>query len=479
MKKIILSLVILAAATLIATPYYIGSKVEQQFRDTHQEAANDAALSGFEIELLDYQRGFLHSTATTRISIIAPEDKERVSLDLHHTVSHLPQPAEQVIATVNSELVLSDEAAAELQQLFDGRSPLSIDTRIYLDGRQEATLYSPSASGLLHGKEAVAVEWQGLAGSVRKSAAQDTIRFNLRLPGLQASPHMEGKVAGSTEPGAEAPESLALRDLRYSGELQRGDSGLWHGTAEGSVANISLSANSPAMPLAMMINSIHMQGDQNESNGLIQAGGAVSANSINFNGMLLSNPVYDIRLENIDAGAMAAWQKTMRAIMKGEVNVENPLEPMAEHIPALFNAHPVLKINDVSVDSPLGRFALKMESRINGEWDEMMRQNPALIIPRLEIALDADLPRTVVVSALQDKIRNTLLQRAAVSETEITPEELEATVNQTVEQQLGGMIAQGFIKQSGGQLQTSLNFTGGKLSVNGIDASPLLGGVLH
>jgi uncharacterized protein YdgA (DUF945 family) len=152
---------------------------------------------------------------------------------------------------------------------------------------------------------------------------------------------------------------------------------------------------------------------------------------------------------------------------------------MREHLPALFNAHPVLKINDLSVDSPMGRFALKMETSLNGEWNEMLLENPALLATRLKANLDASVPRNIVVSALQGKVRNAILAQAAASETEITPEELEATTNQAVEQQLSGLIAQGFIKENAAQLDSRIEFNAGNLSINGMDASPLMGMIMQ
>jgi uncharacterized protein YdgA (DUF945 family) len=193
---------------------------------------------------------------------------------------------------------------------------------------------------------------------------------------------------------------------------------------------------------------------------------------------MLSNAVYDFALENIDADAVVAWQKTAAKMMRGGVAPDKAFEPMAENIPALFNAHPVLKINDISVDSPMGRFALKVNSSITGEWDDMLLQSPVMIVPMLKLDLEANLPRLVVVSMLKQQIHATVLQQAALSEAEMTAEELEAAVNQGVEQQLGGMIAQGFIKESGAQLQTHVEFAQGKLMVNGVDASAMLGGMM-
>lgn len=484
MKKLIFLIIIVIAAAIPAVPYYIGTTVEETFRIEHEEAAQDAALSGFNIELVDYQRGLLNATATSRISIIVPDDKETISLEMRHKISHVPQLDNQVIATVDTELVLSDAVAATLDQLFKGQTPLSINTRIFLDGHQEGTFHSPSTRGQLSGKETIAIEWEGLSGTAWQSPTRDNITFNIHTPGITASPIKDEPVADNAEEAVIVPanvtdsaeaESVSVKELRYKGEMQRGESGMWQGKAEGSISTVSVNVKNKAMPLTMLINSIILKGEQSENNGLINANGALTANSINVNGFLLSNAVYDITVENIDADAMLAWQQTTAKMMKGEVNPENPLEPMFEHIPTLFNAQPVIKFNDISVDSSMGRFAIKMDTRINGKWDEVMLQNPAMIVPMIRVELHANLPRAIVVSTLQSQIRSTILRQAALSETEMTAEKVEGAVNQTMQQQLGGMIAQGFIKENATQLETHIEFNAGQLTVNGMDASPMIG----
>ena len=150
---------------------------------------------------------------------------------------------------------------------------------------------------------------------------------------------------------------------------------------------------------------------------------------------------------------------------------------MYQHIPALFNANPVLKFNDLSVDSPMGRFALKMEMRLSGEWDEAFLQNPAMMLPLLKLDLETSLPRSIVVSSLKETIRKRLMSQAALNDIEMSAEEIEASVKKTVEQQLGGLIAQGFIKENAAQLETHIAFEAGTLSINGMDASALMGSV--
>jgi uncharacterized protein YdgA (DUF945 family) len=473
MKKLLLLIILVIAAAIPAVPYYIGTTVEASFHAEHEEMAKEAALSGFNIELIDYQRELFTATATSRISIIVPDKKETLSFDIHHRIDHTPQPAAQVIATVDSELVLSDEITETLAPLFKGEAPLSVNTRIFLDGHQDATLNSPAASGEFTGKESVMVEWKGMQGTVWQNATRDKVTFNMTLPGMVVSP-------AKTEP---SEDSISISNLQYDGDLYKGESGFWHGKANATIAGINVNVTAKATEaLAMQIKTIELKGEQSESNGLVQASGVMTSKSISVNGFEVTNATYDVAIENLDAKAMKAWQQTAQQMMKNNDTISDPIaDPLAalsEHLPALFNAHPTIRINDLSVDSPMGRFAFKLNTSIIGEWNDMLMENPAMLATMVKADLNANVPRSVVITALQDQVRAAIITQAAINEVEMTPEEIHNAVEQSVNQQLTGLIAQGFIKENETQLESRVEYEAGKLLVNGLDASPLIGAMM-
>ena len=477
MKKIILLPILIIGAAASAAPYLIGTTVEDSLRLELEEAAKDAAMSGFTIELVDYQRNYLDATATSRISFAMPNGNKQqsTSLDMQHKISHIPQILEQVIASVDTELLLSDETKAELDPLFKGQSPLLIKTRIFLDGHQDASIHSPDVKGQLSkdGKD-IAIDWRGINGYLWQSAERDNITFNAHLPGMTMNPI---KAQSNASDGAK-DETLSLQELRYSGKMHRGNNGMWLGDVEGSVDSIAVDANNEGEAFSLLINNIGIKGNQNESNGLINGGGAFTANSINVNGFLLSNAVYDVAIENIDADTVLAWQETAGTMMQNKIDPAKGLEPLAKHIPALFNAHPALQIKNLSVDSPMGRFAFKLDASVKGKWEDKMLQNPVLLVPALKLDLDADLPKAIAVMLMKKQISDALIQQATLSGTEINAEQLDAHVNQVIEQQLGGLITQGYIKEDKAQLQSHITFNDSKLTVNGVDASQIIAAIM-
>lgn len=470
MKKLLLIIIVLIAAAAPAVPYYIGTTVEASFHAEHEEMAKELALSGFNIELVDYQRELFNATATSRVTIIVPEVKEAISFDFNHRIDHTPQPTAQVIATVESELVLSDEIAETLQPLFKGVAPLTANTRIFFDGHQDGTFFSPAASGEFTDKETVAVEWKGMQGTVWQNATRDRATFNMTLPGMVVSPV-------KTEP---SDESASISNIQYAGDLYKGESGFWHGKATGSIDGIDVNFTPEmAEPFAMQIKTIEVKGEQNENNGLVNASGVMTSKSIKVNDFEVTNATYDVAIENLDAKAMQAWQQTAQQMMQSNDPTADPMAGLSEHLPALFNAHPTIRINDLSVDSPMGRFAFKLNTSITGEWNDMLLENPAMLAGMVKADLDANVPRSVVVGALQQQVRNSIVTQAAINEVEMTEEEIDNAVEQSVNQQLTGLIAQGFIKENATQLESRVEYEAGKLLVNGMDASPLVGAMMQ
>jgi uncharacterized protein YdgA (DUF945 family) len=472
-KKFLLLLLLLSAAAVPAVPYYIGTTVEQNFRAEHAEAALEAARSGVTIELVDYQRQLFNATATTRITLPDPESKEDITLEFTHRIDHTPHPASQVIASVETTLLLSDEVTATLEPLLQGKAPFDVQTRIFLDGHQEGTLHSPAVSGPLAGDENTRVEWMGLQGSVWQSAGRDKVTLSMTMPKLSFN------AAGDNSAMPGVPRTINFSDMSYVTEMHKGASGMWQGSAKILIGSIAASGTDEGgSELDLSIDGLDLQGEQSETNGLVAAGGVFKSRHINVNGFELTDARYDLNVENLEAGALMALQEEMQKVAQTKTEPADPLQPLRAHLPALFNAQPVFKINDMSVNSPMGRFALKLDARITGQWSDAILENPALLATLFKADIDASVPRAIVTSTLQDNVRNAIIAQAAANEMELSDEELENAVEQTVSHQLEGLITQGYIKANEEQLESQLQYNAGQLTINGMDASPLIGALM-
>lgn len=114
----------LVAGAVPSAANYIGKTVEEGIRTEHAKLQQEAALFGFKIELVDYVRQLYDAKATTRITLANPKQDDEFVLELKHRISHIPQPFKQVIATVDSEFVITEKAGEVLAPLFKDKAPL-------------------------------------------------------------------------------------------------------------------------------------------------------------------------------------------------------------------------------------------------------------------------------------------------------------------------------------------------------------------
>jgi hypothetical protein len=90
MKKIGIALgalLALAGLAAAALPWYVGMETEKRFQAGISNP--DITNSPFALKLVQYRRGWTHSTALHRISLKAEPD---VYFDVHHDIDHLPDP---------------------------------------------------------------------------------------------------------------------------------------------------------------------------------------------------------------------------------------------------------------------------------------------------------------------------------------------------------------------------------------------------
>lgn len=469
MKTTIFMFFMLVAGAIPSTANYIGKTVEEGLRTEHTKLQQEAALSGYTIELVDYQRQMYDARATTRITIPNPNENDDFVLEITHRISHIPQPFKQIIATVDSEFVLTDETAEILTPLFKNQAPLTSHASLFFDGHHEGTFYSPAASGALVGVERVMVEWQGLKGTVWQSEQLDKIKLSMSMPKLDIHSVDENR-----------PNSISFTNMNYQADMIKGASSIWGGTSQINIG--SMIANITDMRgtnTAINIDTINLQGEQSEHNGLAQGSGVIKSRRITFNEFSVTDVTYDVAVENIDIKAIIAMQAAIQEMVNETSKPADPMQPFIAHLPALYNAHPVLKINDLSVNSPMGKFQLKMELSSTGEWNDMILVNPAMLATMVKTNIDASVPRNVVEMVLRQEIQKKIITRTVANDIELSDEEFEKTVTQSVNQQIEGFIQMGYIKVNEGQLESRLQYDAGKITINGIDASLLAGAMMR
>ena len=189
-KKGIGIAVVVILLILIAgvAPYFIGAKVETRFRDGIAKASSEY---GYPIELTDYQRGWLHSHAVTRVQI---EDQ---TFEIDHEITHGPL---FVFGWAKIHSELPQDFTPEVAGFFD-QSPLVADTRLGFGGGYRIDIESPAFDKEVPDHPGAQVAWQGLDGYYSRDGNQ--IELQLQGGGLKL----------------DGPEGrIVVDDIRLSGD---------------------------------------------------------------------------------------------------------------------------------------------------------------------------------------------------------------------------------------------------------------------
>ena len=171
-KKTIGIAVVAILLVLVAgvAPYWIGSKVETEFRDGIAQARTEF---GYPIEVTRYERGWLHSHAVTQLRI---EDK---TFDIEHDITHGPL---LVFGWASIHSTMPLDVAPKLDHFFDG-PPLVADTRLGFGGGYRIDIHSPAFDKDVPDYPNVHVRWDGLEGHYARDDNQ--VDFRLGGGGLQ------------------------------------------------------------------------------------------------------------------------------------------------------------------------------------------------------------------------------------------------------------------------------------------------------
>jgi hypothetical protein len=120
----IVSAVAVVAAVVCGSSYWVGSQIEQEFR----ENVDGASRPGVTVNVVDYQRSIFRATARTDLVFQIPSDEvssgtEPVTVPVIHSISHGPLSALPAAARIHSEVQLTQLTAddiAQLNEIFDG-----------------------------------------------------------------------------------------------------------------------------------------------------------------------------------------------------------------------------------------------------------------------------------------------------------------------------------------------------------------------
>lgn len=508
-----LTLTLLAATGLLATPYWIGVRAEQVF---------DASLDRISVRIpharlvnADYRRGWFGAEARTWLlptsvpapsaSPVAGEAEAPGIAVIEHRISHGPFPVELlgeegflepllifVRSTVqagaaaqqamshgldadlpplemDSTLALRGGDAERVEALFGGEAPARLETRIAFDGSGESKLtIPPFAQPLVEAGDEV--NWGGLTATLRFDPDFRSLELDAGAPTLTV---------------AEADGSrLGLFGTRLRSASRQVDNGLWLGTSR--FESERMEVEQPRQGGALRFEGLKLGAALEPAPP--PAGEASTGVAETLTGRLslridqawtdlpeVGESEFglgmEVQLRGLDNAALARLQEVSRqhpadAWDEAEGMPAPVREAFGELLAKTLSHSPSLAVERLELVLPEGTLAAAMTLTLDGAKGSSV-DDIGQLLAAIEARADLALPMEALRQLLAKQKRQELLRSREQGVVDLTDELVDLFAQQHAKQQVQALLDSGMLVERDGAAQVHAQWSQGRLSVNG------------
>ncbi|MEG2050242.1 MAG: DUF945 family protein, partial [Comamonas sp.] len=348
------ALAAVAVAGVLGGSYAMGGPIEAGFQD----AAVRASGEGLTVEVLRYERGWLHSTAETlwtydsgnaneavgdeeedadsADSADAAAPHEPVQFKVSHRITHGPWAMGHA-AQVDSDFLLAAGANPQLHAVLKDRPALQVHSNV---GWSRSSSHSASAPPLNWTSETTTITWGGLQAQWQMPADLRGVQGQLQLPTLRMQDAAQGQLeltGASLQLDLQQPAGQPLLTGPWKLQL----ASLVHQPAAGEDST----GERFAIQALQLDSRTTLQGDaaQMTLNGSLQ--------SLQMGGHQASDVVLEAALRNLDA----AWlQQALAWRQDGSAAAAERLQQLTQQLPQVLARKPALEVSRLSLRTPEG-----------------------------------------------------------------------------------------------------------------------------
>jgi uncharacterized protein YdgA (DUF945 family) len=400
----------------------------------------------------------------------APAARKPVQITWRDTVRHGPLPGGKGVglATIDTEIVLPPEAAAQVAKLFGDKPFLSVHTALGFGGSYVSDIKSPPFKYAEQGKGDI--DWQGLQATVRGSlsggvAAGGTYTFE--APGLSVNFVANDQVAGN----------LRIGKMALQGEvLPHADGSLLMAPSKGTGGITSMQfaftqrGEAGAKPINMVFENLQFASDAKIDNGLWSGVSKVSGKG-RVDDFAIDKVDMQVSLSRIHA---ATYQTLVGKMMKTSFNCKKPGDEAAEAKEAAALAEDMQKgLNDLLVHNP--EYALdRLAVELGGKTAEVSYRFGTKGMTEADAAMP--LPALLTTKAYGNasfKVQTGWIEQVVKKAVTLKPlpegasaDTMVATTMGFVNATVDSLVTQGYLAREGDAVTSKAAFDGGMLKVN-------------
>jgi uncharacterized protein YdgA (DUF945 family) len=466
------------------------------------DEASAASEGSWEIEG-EYRRGWLSSSARTRLTIADEQGGEPLVVPLEHDVVHglVPlgmlarggSPFDVLVGRVVTEHHLDAERLPRFAEALKGRPFLQATTRIGVTGMVDVELHSPSFV-----LDDGSFESEGMVGDVRLSLSdgrgQGAVRVGvLHLrdgegvalidggklsfesePGQGGEGAASSRVSGVLELGAVSLEGeggrarIAPARLRFSGES--GEGATIAGQTELELSEVEAH---PAQGRSLVLRGLELLEVREQSTPDARRDFRAD---LSFQALELGDERYGPgelqgAIRNIDAQAFEALQEAAAAVEAAgddeQAKMQAQMALMGGQLPAFLAPSPEIALEKLHLVGESGALDASIRLGVDGS-DPSMLGNPFMLLTKVQAAAKLDSPGPMLEALLDGYYERTLREE----QPELDAEALGVLARETRAATLEKLLADGTLVRKGDRYAFEARLEEGLPIINGAPADP-------
>ncbi len=482
MKKgvLLISLAGLALAAAALTPYWIGTEIENRFREFQQQLA---VQSGISFTLDRYQRGYLSSTAQTTFTVspnrsvtaLPPSSQPPAALfkfTLHHQISHGPWIDDTFLhgtmSKVVTTLALGDEQPALLPFYFGDQSALAITTWLEWAGGIKSEGRIPLYRGRDH-TDQYNLRWGGL---------------HFELDGNWIARRAEGRFNSPRFELANAAHGVTVGGLSGHFSSFVSSQGLVLGAGDLSLDSFKAHGKgADSVSQQVVVRGMNIAYDAQQRDEAVDVMQQFGFRLLQINGKQFNDGALRYELSNLDAAVLQSLQKRYEQMTQAEFSDPEQLrqvwlQEIQALLPAMLAQAPEIHISKAEVTTVDGLISARLKLAMDNsfplpaviELPEGLRR----LLPLMQVELDLKLPATIIEQQARKAVRENIIEQLQDTEQTMTPEVLAQQTRRAAEQMLAQFEIQNIIRRKDGYFRTELRYRDGRLRLNGAPADNFL-----
>jgi uncharacterized protein YdgA (DUF945 family) len=465
--KAIRPILVLVAAVLAFLPFYGGYEAQRAY----VELVDGMRTGGRgQVGIVsEFHRGWLRSTAVTRLAGASPDDP--LDIALHHTFIHGPIPFGELLrgrlpssfalAIVETDFRPDFAERPPWSQGLDGRPLVRFRTTVERDGRIRTVVESPpidveTADGKL--------VWEGIHGTAVATRDFET------ASGVIEAPSLEVRSGGAV---------LRLKAASIEFENETTSNGLPEGAFLLSLAELSVEGAGGAGGGFLLRNgSFHEICDEDLAFDTYEVRVGTAFDEAVIDGDRFGPGAIEVALRNLEASALGELGEQLDALAaqrQGRQEGEfSPLNAQLDVLPKLVALSPEIVLTRFELASEEGDLAGTARIGINGEKAHGM---PMPIFLPMAVEADASI---FVPAAMFHRLAEVFLMSVSGNGGPIPPnqtrQDLKAQAALSRREMVSSLMDAGYVVWEGGGYRIRLRLREGQFWLNGRPAAP--GGLL-